>query len=68
MEFLTTYGGTLCVGALILAIIGLIIFKMRRDKKKGKRSCGCNCSHCPSASAGCTPQHTEPHATPKQHH
>jgi len=30
-------------------IVGAIIYKMYRDKKKGKSSCGCNCSSCPMA-------------------
>lgn len=39
--------GTISVSAVLILIIGLIIFKMIRDKKKGKSSCGCGCSSCP---------------------
>ncbi len=39
--------GTISVSAVLILIIGLIIFKLIRDKKKGKSSCGCGCSSCP---------------------
>ena len=37
---------TIIVGLVILAIAGLAIFKIIRDRKQGKNSCGCNCSGC----------------------
>ena len=37
---------TIIVGGILLAIIGLIIWKMVRDKKNGKSSCGGDCAHC----------------------
>lgn len=49
MEFLAANFGTIIVGAVVLAIVVLIIVKMVKDKKKGKNSCGCGCSNCPSA-------------------
>lgn len=39
--------GTMFVSAVLILIIGLIIFKLIRDRKKGKSSCGCGCSSCP---------------------
>ncbi|MGN0447631.1 MAG: FeoB-associated Cys-rich membrane protein [Acutalibacteraceae bacterium] len=50
MEFLTENIGTIAVLAVIVLIIGAIIFKMRKDKKEGKSSCGCGCSGCPNES------------------
>lgn len=37
---------TIIVGGILLAIIGLVIWKMVRDKKNGKSSCGGDCAHC----------------------
>lgn len=41
--------GTILVATIVAAIVILIIQKILRDKKKGKTSCGCGCSNCPSA-------------------
>ncbi|MGN0574742.1 MAG: FeoB-associated Cys-rich membrane protein [Ruminococcus sp.] len=49
MEFLTENIGTIIVGAALLAVLALVIFKMVRDKKQGNFSCGCECSHCQNA-------------------
>ncbi|HIW20567.1 MAG TPA: FeoB-associated Cys-rich membrane protein [Candidatus Dorea intestinavium] len=37
---------TIIVGAILVAIVVLIIRKMRKNKKNGIGSCGCNCSGC----------------------
>ena len=37
---------TILISALLIAICTVIILKLRRDKKKGKTSCGCACSGC----------------------
>lgn len=37
---------TIIIGAVLLAIVAVIILNMARDKKKGKSSCGCNCKGC----------------------
>ncbi|MEE1227396.1 MAG: FeoB-associated Cys-rich membrane protein [Lachnospiraceae bacterium] len=43
--------GTLFAGACVLAIVGLAIRSMYKDKKAGKSlACGCDCKHC---SGGC---------------
>ena len=44
--------GTIGVSLVLILIVALIIRGMIRDKKKGKSSCGCKCSHCPM-SASC---------------
>ena len=49
IDFLAYNWGTLFIGALVLAVVGLIIVKLYREKKKGHASCGCGCDHCPSS-------------------
>lgn len=38
--------GTIIVCIVLLAVVGLIIGKIIKDKRKGKSSCGCGCAHC----------------------
>lgn len=38
--------GTIVVLAALVAVVGLIIHKMVKDKKAGKSSCGGDCAHC----------------------
>ena len=38
--------GTIIICAVLVLIVAAIIFKLVRDKRKGKSSCGCNCAHC----------------------
>ena len=40
---------TIIIGILLLAVVVLIVKKMRNDKKSGKSSCGCGCGGCASA-------------------
>lgn len=42
--------GTIIVSLVILAVVAFIVIKMIKDRKKGKSSCGCGCSNCPSSS------------------
>ena len=42
--------GTVIVGGVLAVIVGLLIWKMIKDKKAGKSSCGGDCAHC---AAGC---------------
>lgn len=44
-----TITGSVIVGVILAAIIFFIIRKMIKDRKKGKRSCGCDCSSCGGA-------------------
>ena len=46
MEFITQNMGTIAVLIVLAVIVGLVIFKMRKDKKEGKGSCGCGCGGC----------------------
>lgn len=39
--------GTILVAVIVVAIVGLIIYSMIRDKKNGKSiQCGGDCKHC----------------------
>ena len=42
--------GTVIVALVLLAVVGLIIYSMVKDKKQGKHSCGGNCASC----SGCS--------------
>lgn len=46
MEWIAANLGTIVVGLVLLIIVGLVVFKLVRDKKKGKSTCGCGCSNC----------------------
>ena len=46
MEWIAANLGTIVVGLVLLIIVGLVVFKLVRDKKKGKSSCGCDCGSC----------------------
>jgi hypothetical protein len=46
MEFITQNIGTIAVLIVLAVIVGLVIFKMRKDKKEGKSGCGCGCGGC----------------------
>ena len=62
LDFFVNNWGTLLAGVIVLAVVILVIVKLIRDKKKGKKSCGCDCGHC-TVSAGChheTARHQEP--------
>jgi len=43
ISWITVNGGTLVVGLVVLALVGLAVFSLVRNKQKGKRS-GCSCS------------------------
>lgn len=51
MEWLIENFGTIVAGVILVAIIGLVLYNMIRNKKKGMSSCGCGCSDCPAAGA-----------------
>lgn len=46
LEFITNYGGSIAVGATVLAIIALAVVKLVKDRRAGKSSCGCDCGSC----------------------
>ena len=46
MEFIIQNSGTITVLLILAVIVGLVINKMRKDKKESKGSCGCGCGGC----------------------
>lgn len=46
VEFFANYGGTMIVGAIVLAVVALIAAKLVKDKRAGKHCCGGDCSDC----------------------
>ena len=46
LEFLQNNWGSFAVGAVVLAVIVLIVMKLVRDKKAGRYTCGGNCGSC----------------------
>lgn len=46
LDFIVNYGGSTAVGAVVLAVIALIIGKLVKDRRAGKSSCGCDCGSC----------------------
>jgi hypothetical protein len=49
LEWLNSNIANIVIIAAVLGIVMLVIVSMVRDKKAGKSSCGCNCSHCAMA-------------------
>ena len=41
--------GTIIASILLIGLVTRIIIRMRKDRKQGKSSCGCNCGCCPMA-------------------
>ncbi len=46
LSWLTANIGTVLITLLLIAIVAVIVVKLRKDKKKGVSSCGGNCAHC----------------------
>lgn len=46
VEFFANYGGSIVVGAIVLAIVALIAAKLVKDNRAGKHCCGGDCSGC----------------------
>ena len=47
LMWITENGITIAVLAVLAALVGLAVWSLLRDKKKGKSSCGGNCGACP---------------------
>ena len=45
------YLPTVLICAALVVVVGLIVFSLIRDKRRGKSSCGGNCAHCAMAGA-----------------
>lgn len=46
LDFLASHGGTIAVGAMLLAVVALIVAKLVKDKRAGKHCCCGDCSKC----------------------
>ena len=46
LHWITENLSTIIVSAILLAIISATSVYLIRQRKKGRRSCGCNCAHC----------------------
>ena len=53
LEFLQNNWCSFAVGAVVLAVIVLIVMKLVRDKKAGRYTCGGNCGSCGACSGHC---------------
>ncbi len=49
MQAIVDNAGTIVVTLVLIGMIAAILIKLRKDKKQGKASCGCNCGCCPMA-------------------
>ncbi|MBO6148835.1 MAG: FeoB-associated Cys-rich membrane protein [Lachnospiraceae bacterium] len=47
--------GTIAVSMVLLLIVGGILLSFKRDREKGRSSCGCGCGHC----SGCAGSDTK---------
>ena len=51
--FIQDNWGSMLVGAILLAVVALIVVKLVRDRKSGRHSCGGDCESC-GACKGCS--------------
>ena len=49
MQMIAENAGTIVVTVGLIAMVAAIVVKLRRDRKRGKSSCGGNCGACPMA-------------------
>ncbi|MGN1402709.1 MAG: FeoB-associated Cys-rich membrane protein [Ruminococcus sp.] len=50
--------GTWIVILILASVVALVVWKLVKDKRNGKSSCGCNCGCCPNSQLCHSP--TEP--------
>lgn len=46
IDWIIGNGSTIIVSLVIVAVVILVVRKLRSDKKKGVTSCGTSCSNC----------------------
>ena len=46
IAWLSQNWGTLLVAAVVVAILGVVVWRMVANKRAGKSSCGCGCGGC----------------------
>jgi len=47
LEWISSNIASIVILLVVVIFIGAVVFKMVRDKKKGKSSCSCGCGGCP---------------------
>ncbi|MBQ2971491.1 MAG: FeoB-associated Cys-rich membrane protein [Ruminococcus sp.] len=47
LSFIFQNLATIIVLLAVILVVGLVVIKMIKDKKAGKKSCSCGCSGCP---------------------
>lgn len=47
LEWIISNIASIAVLLVVAVAIGAVVFKMVRDKKRGKSSCSCGCGGCP---------------------
>lgn len=52
LEWLSQNVSNILITAGLVLIVGAVVYKMIKDKKAGKSSCGGDCQHC----GGCHPK------------
>lgn len=46
LVWLAENGATIAIGAVVAAVLGLVVYKMIKDKRNGRSGCGCGCANC----------------------
>lgn len=49
LAWLSANISTILISLVLILIVAAIVYKLVKDKKKGKHSCGCDCAHCAMA-------------------
>ena len=47
LAWLSANLATILITVALIGVVAVILLVMRKDKKKGKSTCGGNCGHCP---------------------
>jgi hypothetical protein len=46
MEFIRANLSTIIVAIVVFGVLGLVVFNLVRNARKGKLACGCGCDKC----------------------
>ena len=49
LQTIVNHAGTIIVTLILIGAVAAAAFRLVRDKKQGKSTCGCNCGCCPMA-------------------
>ena len=49
LQTIVNHAGTIIVTLILIGAVAAAVFRLVRDKKQGKSTCGCNCGCCPMA-------------------